>query len=80
MVGRSRSHSVWQQKCDTVNEIKSAACKNPDLNTALQLPVRGPGGWSKSAGAESSGKKIMNVEKLKETNQTITEQSQAHIT
>lgn len=80
MVGKPRSHSVWQQKCDTVNEIKSAACENPDLNAALQLPVRGPGAWSKSVGAESSGKKIMNVEKLKETNQTITKQSQAHIT
>lgn len=60
--------------------MKSAACENPDLNEALQIPVRGSGAWSKSVGSESSWKKIMNVEKLKETNQIITKQSQAHIT
>ena len=57
---------------------ESQRMREPDLNTAQQLPVRRPGAWSKSAGAESSGKKIRNVEKLKETNQTITRQS--HIT
>lgn len=56
-------HSVRQQKCDTVNEIKSEQGK-PDLNAALQLQVRGAGACRKSTASENT-KKIRNAKMFK---------------